>query len=183
MLLFLQRKGEIMIRKLFIVSLLSIIASGITMHAAVEMLAAEHVPGSVRRLSIRSIENQSANAYFKVFYGDSGDKALVLPESTCSFDQGELDLNQNNVLRLICAQGSYLPIYIQDEGRASGQAPAGYHGPYYLSMWLSYPHVADEFKIHVRYAVQMKQIGEIGVRIGPKGECQIVALAHVKLLP
>lgn len=171
-----------MIKKFFIVILLGIIASGAS-HGTAEVLTDGYVPGTEHRLSISSIENQTPNSYFQVFYKDEGSKVLLTPNSKCEFNTGEFALNQISPVRLICSQGSYLPIYIQDEGRASGAAPSGYRGPYYLSMWLSYPHVADEFKVHVRYAVLARKVGEIGVRVGDKGDCQIVALSNVKLLP
>lgn len=171
-----------MIKKFFIVILLGIVASG-AVHSTAEVLTDGYVPGTEHRLAISYIENQTPNSYFQVFYKDEGSRVLLTPNSKCEFKSGDFVLNQINPIRLICSQGSYLPIYVQDEGLASGQVPSGYHGPYYVSMWLSYPHVADEFKVHVRYAVLARKVGEIGIRIGSKGDCQIVALSNVKLLP
>ena len=92
-------------------------------------------------------------------------------------------MQQDDKVCIQCVIGSFLPIYIKDEGRCSGQAPLGYHGPYYMSMWLEYPDVGDEQKIHVRYIVEFNKRGEIGIRIDPTGNCQILALNNIKLLP
>jgi hypothetical protein len=43
--------------------------------------------------------------------------------------------------------------------------------------------VSDEKKTHVRYMVENNKQGQIGIRIDPFGNCQILALSNIKLLP
>jgi len=141
------------------------------------------VPGSEQRLCLVAIENQTEDSAFKVYIGSSGTRALVLPQTTWEMDQpNKIYLTQRVSLRLVCVKGAYETIFIHDEGTASGQAPNGYSGPYYLSMWLSYPYVQDEQKLYVRYAVKKGRVGDIGVRIDDQGNCQIVAYNDVLIL-
>lgn len=135
------------------------------------------------RLSLRVIQNQTINSSFKFFYSNSDSLGFITPKSVLDLQPGELFLQQNENLCILCVKGSFLPIYIKDEGRVSGQVSPGFHGPYYLSMWLEYPDVSDEKKIHVRYMVENNKQGEIGIRIDPFGNCQILALSNIKLLP
>ena len=135
------------------------------------------------RLSLRVIQNQTINSSFKLFYASSECLGFVGPKSVLTLQPSELFMQQDEKLCLQCVKGSFLPIYMKDEGRCSGQAPVGYHGPYYLSMWLEYPEVTDEQKIHVRYIVEFNKRGEIGIRVDPSGNCQILALNNIKLLP
>lgn len=135
------------------------------------------------RLSLRAIQNQTLNSSFKFFYSNSDCLGLISPTSILTLLPGEIFLQQDEKLCLVCVKGSFLPIYIKDEGRVSGQVSDGFHGPYYLSMWLEYPDVSDEKKIHVRYMVENNKQGEIAIRIDPLGNCQILALSNIKLLP
>lgn len=135
------------------------------------------------RLSLRLIENQTVNCSFKLYYSNSDCLGLITPRSILTLQAGEMFLQQDEKLCLQCVKGSFLPIYMKDEGRVSGQVPAGFHGPYYLSMWLEYPDVSDEKKTHVRYMIKTGAQGEIGVRIDPQGNFQILALSNIKLLP
>jgi len=135
------------------------------------------------RLSLRVVQNQTVNSSFKLFYADSDCFGFITPQSVLTLQPSEMFLQQNEKLCLQCVKGGFLPIYIKDEGRVSGQAPVGYHGPYYLSMWLEYPEVTDEQKIHIRYIVEINRRGEIGIRIDPTGNCQLLALDHIKFLP
>lgn len=135
------------------------------------------------RLSLRAIQNQTVNSSFKLFYSSSDCLGFITPKSVLSLKPAEIYLQEDERLCLLCVKGSFLPIYIKDEGRVSGQVPAGFHGPYYLSMWLEYPDVSDERKIHVRYMVEENKTGEIAIRIDPYGNCQILALSNIKLLP
>ena len=135
------------------------------------------------RLSLRVIQNQTINSSFKVFYSNSDCLGFITPQSVLTLQPSEMLLQEDEKLCLLCVKGSFLPIYIKDEGRVSGQVPVGFHGPYYLSMWLEYPDVSDEKKIHVRYMVENNKQGEIGIRIDPLGNCQILALSNITLLP
>jgi len=135
------------------------------------------------RLSLRVVQNQTLNSSFKLFYANSACLGFVTPQSILSLQPSEMFFQQNEKLCLQCVKGSFLPIYMEDEGRVSGKAPDGYHGPYYISMWLEYPQVTDEQKIHTRYVVKHNRRGEIGIRIDPLGNCQILALDNIKFLP
>lgn len=135
-----------------------------------------------KRLSLRAVENQTLNSSFKIFYSNSDSLALLMPQSIFLFKPAEMLLQQNESFCLQCVKGSFLPIYIKDEGKASGQAPVGFHGPYYLSMWLHYPDVPEEQKQYVRYVVKIGQQAEFCIRINPQGDCQIIALSNMELL-
>jgi len=136
-----------------------------------------------KRLSVRVVENQTIHSSFKMFYANSDSLGLLSPQSIFLFKSGERFLQQDEMFCLQCVKGSFLPIFIEDEGPVSGQPPEGFHGPYYLSMWLNYPDVSDDQKEYVRYVVEIGKSGEIGIRINAKGDCQILALSHIKLLP
>ncbi len=141
------------------------------------------LPGGDQRLCLVAIENQTEDSVFKVYIGSSGSRALVLPQTTWEMDQpNKIYVNQRTSLRIVCVKGAYETIFIHDEGTASGHAPNGYSGPYYLSMWLSYPYVNDEQKLYVRYAVKKGRIGDIGIRIDENGNCQVVAYNDVLIL-
>jgi len=136
-----------------------------------------------KRLSLRAVENQTVNSSFKIYYANSESMALLTPQSIFLLKSGELFFQQNEKFCLQCVKGSFLPIYIKDEGRASGQAPSGFHGPYYVSMWLNYPDVEEGQKQYVRYVVELGYTAEFCIRINPQGDCQIIALSHMQLLP
>lgn len=145
--------------------------------------SAQVLPGGEQRLCVVAIENQTEDSSFKVYIGSSGSRALVLPQSIWEMDQpNKIYLTQRTALRIVCVKGAYETIFIHDDGTASGQAPNGYSGPYYLSMWLSYPYVNDEQKLYVRYAVKKGKIGDIGIRIDENGNCQVVAYNDVLIL-
>jgi len=135
------------------------------------------------RLSLRAVENQTMHSSFKLYYSNSESLALLAPQSIFLLKSGELFLQSQEVFCLQCVKGSFLPIYIKDEGRMSGQAPKGFHGPYYLSMWLNYPDVSEDQKQYVRYVIEDGKVGEFGIRINPQGDCQIIVLEHMQLLP
>lgn len=134
------------------------------------------------RLSLRAVENQTLHSSFQIYYSNGESLALLMPQSTHVFESDELFLQQQENLCLKCVKGSFLPIYIKDEGRAGGKAPQGFHGPYYLSMWLNYPDVSEDQKHYVRYVIKNGQKGEFCVRINPQGGCQIIVLANMELL-
>jgi hypothetical protein len=136
-----------------------------------------------KRLSLRAVENQTINSSFKLFYSNSDNLALLTPQSIFIFKPNEMLLQEHENFCLQCVKGSFLPIYVRDEGKVAGQAPAGFHGPYYLSMWLNYPDVAEEQKQYVRYVVKSGKQAEFSIRINPQGDCQIIALANMELLP
>lgn len=136
-----------------------------------------------KQLSLRAIENQTINSAFKVYYSNGDSLALLTPQSTFLFKPQELFLQQHELLCLKCVKGSFLPIYIKHTGKAAGQAPTDFHGPYYIAMWLNYPDVPEEQKQYVRYCVKDGQQAEFSIRINPKGDCQIIALSNMVLLP
>ena len=142
----------------------------------------EFVPFS-SRLSLRAVENQTTYSSFKIYYANSDSLALLVPKTVFLLQPDELFLQENEVLCLQCVQGSFLPIYIKNEGKVSGQAPEGYFGPFYLSMWLEYPLVAEDRKTYVRYVIKNGCHGEVGVRVNAQGECQIIALSNIQLVP
>ncbi len=136
-----------------------------------------------KRLSLRAVENQTIHSSFKIYYSNGDSLAMLVPQSIFVFKPGELFLQQQENLCLQCVKGSFLPIYIKDEGKVGGQAPEGFYGPFYLSMWLGYPEVSDNQKQHVRYVVKIGEQGEFCIRINPEGDCQIIALENMELLP
>jgi hypothetical protein len=137
-----------------------------------------------KRLSLRAVENQTTHSSFKIYYSNSESLALLLPQSIFLFKPGELYFQQNEAFCLQCVKGgSFLPIYVKDEGKAGGQAPAGFYGPFYLSMWLNYPDISEDQKQYVRYVVAIGKQAEFCIRINPQGDCQIIALNNMQLLP
>ena len=67
-------------------------------------------------------------------------------------------------------------------GAISGKAPEGYDGPYYVSMWLSYPHVAEFVKLHIPYVIEKDKQGKVGVIIGSRGDYRLVAIENVQFV-
>jgi hypothetical protein len=136
-----------------------------------------------KRLSLRAVENQTINSSFKIYYSNGDSLALLTPQSIFVFKPGEMLLQQHENFCIQCVKGSFLPMYLKDEGKVAGQAPEGFHGPYYLSMWLNYPDVPEEQKQYVRYVVKIGQQAEFSIRINAQGDCQVIALANIELLP
>lgn len=136
-----------------------------------------------KRLSLRAVENQTIHSSFKMYYSNGESIATLMPQSVFVFKPEELFFQQNEKFCLQCVKGSFLPIYVKDEGKAGGQAPEGFHGPYYLSMWLNYPDVSEDQKQYVRYVVKIGRSGEFCIRVNPQGDCQIIALEDMELLP
>lgn len=137
-----------------------------------------------KRLSLRAVDNQTMNSYFKMYYSNGDSLAMLFPQSIFLLKPEELFLQENEIFCLQCVKGgSFLTIYMKDEGKAGGQAPDGFHGPYCISMWLNYPDVSDEQKQYTRYVVKLGQQGEFSVRINPEGDCQIIALSNLQFLP
>ena|GEM_PF-1116579 len=142
----------------------------------------DYVPYT-KRLSLRAIENQTLNSSFKAYYSNGDCLSLLVPDSIFIFKPGELFFQQHEIFCLQCVKGEFLPIFVKDGGKVGGQAPDGFHGPYYLSMWLNYPDVSEDQKTYVRYVVKLGQQGEFCIRINPQGDCQIIALSNMQLLP
>lgn len=136
-----------------------------------------------KRLSLRAVENQTKNSSFKIYYSGGDSLALLAPQSVFILKPGELFFQQHELFCVQCVKGSFLPIYVKDEGKVSGQAPEGFFGPFYISMWLNYPDVSEDQKIYVRYVVQTGKQGEFALRINAEGDAQIIALANMQLLP
>lgn len=144
-----------------------------------ELLQKEFMPGQISRLELVAIENATEFLEFQLFSGGGPSAGLILPLSTLTFAEDAsikpIALKERSKLILKCSKGSYLPVFIQDGGPAGGKAPYGYEGPYYASMWLPYPHVADSAKLHVRYAVKKGKVGKFGIKIGNQGDYRLVA--------
>jgi hypothetical protein len=136
-----------------------------------------------KRLSLRAVENQTIHSSFKIYYSNGESIALLVPQSIFLFKPEEMFLQQNENFCLQCVKGSFLPIYLKDEGKVGGQAPEGFHGPYYVSMWLNYPDISEDQKQYVRYVVKIGHQAECCIRINPQGDCQLIALANMQLLP
>ncbi len=136
-----------------------------------------------KRLSLRAVENQTLQSSFKIYYSNGESLALLEPKSIFLLKPEELFLQQNELFCLQCVKGSFLPIYLKDEGRVSGQAPEGFYGPFYISMWLNYPDVPEDQKQYVRYVVKIGCQAEFCIRINPQGDCQLIALSNMELLP
>lgn len=135
----------------------------------------------INRLSVVAVKNES-NATFKVYYDTGACKGIVTPQSTLQMSSHDVVLAQNKLMQINCATGPYQPIYVQDGSKASGTAPAGYHGPYVLSLWLSYPQVSEKEKMYVSYVVAEHHIGEIMLVINQDGAVQVQTVQHVKIV-
>ena len=134
-------------------------------------------------LKLTSIENDTENCEFKVFYGSDVSCAFIFPQTIFNFSPHRyLVLNSENMLVLKCSRGSFYPVFVKHCGIASGQAPEGYEGPYCISMWLSHPQVPETSKVYVRYVVKKETEGHIGIKIGKKGDYRFVAHQNVHFL-
>lgn len=146
-----------------------------------KMLVQSSMPNDTVRLQLIAIENETEYLEFKLFYGSDPAHGIIFPQSVYEI-QKPLSLSARDTLIIKCCKGSFLPVYIQDGGRASGEVEDGYEGPFYISMWLHYPQVAESSKIHVRYAIAKGKIGSIGIKIGLKGDYRLVAHDDVKFI-
>lgn len=167
-----------MIKKIVVVSLLVL---GSYIHAG--FYETGDFVSYKKRVSLRAVENQTLNSSFQLFYSNSESLGLVGPESIFLFPPFEMLWQVHELFCIKCVKGSFLPIYFKDEGRVGGQAPEGFHGPYYMSMWLNYPDAPEEQKQYVRYVVKNNHQGEFCIRINPAGDCQIIVLSNMQLLP
>ncbi len=134
----------------------------------------------VVRLYVHTIKN-SSKATFEIYYS-SGAKGLLLPDSVLEFKPYELSLEQAVPLQIKCVKGPYVDMYLQDGGKVSGTAYAGYAGPYALAMWLSYPQVSVKEKTFIPYVVAEHKQGGITLCIDEKGSLQIQAVYDIKLI-
>ena len=137
--------------------------------------------GSVLKLT--SVENDTENCEFKIFYGSDASSGFVFAKTIFNFDpKHSLILNSENILVLKCSRGSFYPVFIKYCGPASGVVPEGFEGPYCLSMWLAHPQVPETSKIYVRYVIKKGTEGHIGIKIGKKGDYRFVAHQNVHFL-
>ena len=147
------------------------------------LLTAGYVPDETFRLKLVAVENETDALEFQIFYSSDSASAFVFPHSTFRYEPDmQIGLNAYKPLVVKCCRGSYLPVFIQDGGPASGALEDGYEGPFYISMWLQFPNVAQTNKTHVCYAVKKGAIGTIGVRIGKQGDYRLVAYDNVKFI-
>jgi hypothetical protein len=134
-------------------------------------------------LKLTSIENDTENCEFKVFYGFDASCGFVFPQSVFTIDPAKnLILNSENALVLKCSRGSFYPVFVKYCGFASGQAPDGFEGPYCISMWLAHPQVPETSKVYVRYVIKKGTDGHVGIKIGKKGDYRFVAHQNVHFL-
>lgn len=148
-----------------------------------KLLTHGYVPDDSVRIKLVSIENETDAMEFQTFYNYDGASAFVFPNSTFTFlPAKEIGLSPGNKLAIKCCKGSYVPVFMQDGGYASGMVEDGYEGPFYISMWLSIPNACETNKTHIRYALKKGTIGTIGVRIGKKGDYRLVAHDNIKFI-
>lgn len=138
-----------------------------------QLLQPFYIPESQKRLSLVAIENNSDQT-LKFFYGAGQHRALLLPHTGATLDN-PLFLNQHDPIRLLAITGDMQPVYIQDGDKASGTVPEGYHGPYYISMWVGYPQVPESAKLFVPYGIKKGKVGQIGILLDDQGDCQLKA--------
>ena len=174
------KKGDFMLNKFILSALL------LTTCLQAKVLQHETIPGKQSKVHVISIENGTEFLEFQVYTNATSLLALVVPLSTLSISNDSteipIELNDRYPLVIKCSKGPYLPVYIKDGGKASGTVPDGYEGPYFVSMWLPYPHVPESSKIHIRYVVKQGKTGKIGIKIGSKGDYRLVALQDIKFL-
>jgi hypothetical protein len=148
-----------------------------------ELLTSGYAPDDSFRIKLVAVENETERMEFQIFYSFDGPSAFVFPQTTFKYSLGkEIGLAARNILAIKCVKGSYLPVFIQDGGLASGVSDDGYEGPFVISMWLQQPNISEVNKTHIRYVVKKGTIGTIGIRIGQKGDYRLVAYDNVKFL-
>lgn len=141
------------------------------------------IANSPVRLKLVSVENETEGLEFQVFFGGDLEAFTVFPQSSFKLlPYQALDLSSKDLLVLKCCKGAYLPVFIQDGGLASGVAPEGFDGPFYISMWLQSPYVASSSKVRVRYGVKRGSIGSVGIKIGKNGDYRFVAYDGVQFI-
>lgn len=142
------------------------------------MPVAEQITKSYIKLV--GIENDTQTCEFQIFYGSDVASAFVFPRSKFQFDvQNGLPLSSKDLIIIKCCKGSFLPVFVQYGGVASGEKQEGFDGPFYLSMWLHYPQVPETSKTHIRCMVKSGTTGTVGVKIGNHGDYRFVAYENV----
>jgi len=170
-----------LIVSLFAIVIVSLFGCGCNIEA--KSIDMGYEPGSTVRLKLVSIENETDRLEFQTFYGGEAASSFIFPQTKFSFAPSKaIELASKDMLIIKCCKGSYLPVFIQDGGIASGTVEQGYEGPFYISMWIQFPQVPQSSKLHVRYGVKKGQIGSIGVKIGKQGDYRFVAYDNVKFI-
>jgi hypothetical protein len=138
----------------------------------------------VNKVLLAFIENDTPGCEFQTFYASEGPSSFVFPQTTFNFDpKNALELSSGNRLVIKCSKGSFFPVFIQHGGRAGGVVPDSFEGPFYISMWLSYPQVPETSKVHIRYVRKKGVDGKVGIKIGSKGDYRFVADENIQFLP
>lgn len=137
-------------------------------------------PATKSQLKLVAVENDTQNCEFQIFSGSDIASGLVFPQTVFRFNPtAQLTLSSKDLIVLKCCKGSFLPVFIQYGGLASGDQQEGFDGPFYLSMWLNYPQVPEISKTRVRCLIKSGTIGTIGVKIGNRGDYRFVAYENV----
>ena len=135
------------------------------------------------KLLLAFIENDTPACEFQTFYASDASSSFVFPQTTFRFDSKKsLELSSGNMLVIKCSKGSFFPVFIQHGGPAGGVVPDNFEGPFYISMWLSYPQVPETSKVHVRYVRRKGIDGKVGIKIGAKGDYRFVADENIQFL-
>ena len=126
------------------------------------------------RLEFVSLENGTDSLEFQLFPSQGSAIGLVLPGKTLELKNG-FELSDRDPAVIKCSKGSYLPVFIKDGLSAGGIAPEGYVGPYYISMWMSYPNISEASKLNIPYVLKEGEKGKVGIKIGSRGDYRFVA--------
>lgn len=147
------------------------------------IVEAGNFPGASTRLQVVAVDN-SSDFEFKVFPAFQEAIGLVLPRSSLTIPESKVVfLNTLYPLIITCSKGSYQSVFIQDGGaRASGEVEPDFDGPFYVSMWLPYPHVSESAKLHIPYRIKKGTSGKVCIKIGPKGDYQLEAVEDAQFL-
>jgi hypothetical protein len=149
---------------------------GCVLDLKAKQLSPGYMQDDAVRVKLISADNDTDAMEFQIFYNYDGPSAFLFPHTTFKYlPEKAIGLAPRNLLTIKCSKGSYQPVFIQDGGLASGVAPDGYEGPFYISMWLAQPNASFANKTNICYAVKKGKIGTIGVKIGQKGDYRLVA--------
>ncbi|MBP9764731.1 hypothetical protein KBD08_00155 [Candidatus Babeliales bacterium] len=150
---------------------------------AAKYVAMQKMPHDTVRLELATIENDTQHCEFQLFAGSDTPCAYVFPKTVFTFPDTKLiAVGSQQILVIKSTKGSFLPVYIQHGGLASGQVKPNYEGPYYISMWLEYPYVPETSKVHVRYMLKKDTVGKVGIKIGSEGDYRFVAHDNVEFI-
>lgn len=178
-------KNNVFATPKFILSILvffTVCVLGVTLEINTAVIEQAVVHRQDSHIRLLGVENDTDSCEFEVYYGSGSSSAFVFPQSVFKFEVDKALPLDRHVVVIKCCKGSFVPVYIQNGSRASGEAIQGYDGPFYISMWLSYPQVPEISKLHVRYVVKKGSQGLIGIKIGNKGDYRFVAYENVKFL-